>query len=101
MMWLDVFLLAPITVVVYVVLRRVESPRRIKVALWLAFYFTVPFVLYDWLYCGMYLGHGGAFFFHFWYLTVYYVVPWVLIPAVAMHVNRLSPATEAPGALTP
>jgi hypothetical protein len=30
-------------------------------AFWLSFYYTIPLALYDWLYCGLYLGHGGLF----------------------------------------
>lgn len=88
MLWFDALLLLPITAVVYLVLRSIRPGRRMTVALWLAFYFTVPLAFYDWLYCGWYLGHGGAFLTRYWYLTVYYVVPWLLLPAVAVLLER-------------
>src|SRR5512138_2814686 len=46
--------------------KRVE--RRKILGVWLALYFTVPFALLDYLYCGLYLGHGLGFLSRFWYL---------------------------------
>ena len=69
--------------VVYLVLRRVKKERRLKISLWLAFYFTTPLAVYDWLYCGIYLGHGMEFIVRFWFLTVYYAIPWVMFPLIA------------------
>ena len=94
MIWFEVLLLGPISAVVYLVLRPVDSARRLKVAVWLAFYFTVPFAFYDWLYCGVYLGYGTAFLWRFWYLSVYYLVPWIVLPSVALLLDRRPPATK-------
>lgn len=88
MVGFDVLLLIPVAVIVYWVLRRVRPDRRLTVALWLAFYFTVPLAIYDWLYCGLYLGHGIGFVFSYWYLSIYYAIPWVLLPVIAVHLNR-------------
>ncbi|MGD8996443.1 MAG: hypothetical protein PVH34_14585, partial [Syntrophobacterales bacterium] len=68
MVWFDSLVLIPISVIVYFVLKRLKPERRLPVALWLAFYFTVPLALYDWLYCGLYLGHGIQFISRSWYL---------------------------------
>jgi hypothetical protein len=84
----DLLLLVPIVSVVYVVLRGVRRQKRLKVAAWIAFYFTVPLALYDWLYCGVHLGHGMQFVSRFWYLSVYYVIPWVVLPAVALMLDH-------------
>ena len=54
----------------------------------LAFWFTVPLFLYDLAYCGVRLGHGLGFVVPYWYLTAYYVVPWVLFPATALWLER-------------
>jgi hypothetical protein len=89
MFWFDLLLLIPIAAIVYLVLRRLRPERRLRVALWLAFYFTVPLAFYDWLYCGLYLGHGIQFIYRYWYLTVYYAIPWVLMPLVALLLNRM------------
>jgi hypothetical protein len=91
MVWFDSLLLIPIAAIVYLVLRRLRPERRLRVALLLAFYFTVPLALYDWLYCGLYLGHGIQFISRYWYLSVYYAIPWVLLPLVALLLNRTRP----------
>jgi hypothetical protein len=89
MIWFGSLLLIPIAAIVYFVLRRLRPERRLTIALWLAFYFTVPLAVYDWLYCGLYLGHGVQFITRYWYLTVYYAIPWVLLPLMALLLNRM------------
>ena len=91
MIWFDSLLLIPITAIIYFVLRRLRPEVRLSIALWLAFYFSVPLSLYDWLYCGLYLGHGIQFIFRYWYLTAYYAIPWALLPLVALLLNRARP----------
>ena len=91
MVWFDSLVLIPIATIVYLDLRSLRPERRLPVAIWLAFYFTVPLALYDWLYCGLYLGHGIQFISRYWYLTVYYAIPWVLLPLVALALNRTRP----------
>ena len=59
-------------------IRATRPEHRAARGFWLAFYFTVPFMLLDAAYCGVYLGHGTAFFAQYWYLTVFYVIPWLL-----------------------
>lgn len=98
MIWLDSLVLIPIAAIVYFVLRRIRPERRLTTALWLAFYFTVPLAVYDWLYCGLYLGHGVQFFSKYWYLTVYYAIPWVLLPFVALLLNRMDAGQMADAA---
>ena len=88
--WFATLLLLFIPAILYRVLRPVHPKRRMATALWLAFYFTVPLALYDWLYCGLYLGHGIQFLTRYWYLTVYYAIPWILLPLVAFHLNSIS-----------
>ena len=40
-------------------------------------YYTLPFALLDTLYCGIYLGHGAHYLTQYWYLSVFYVTPWL------------------------
>ena len=95
MAWFDVALLAAIVPLLYHVLARVRSTRRMIVAWLIAFYFTVPLVVYDWLYCGIYLGHGTAFLWRYWYITVYYVIPWIVAPGAAVFAaKRRGPAPD-------
>jgi hypothetical protein len=84
----DLLVLIPISVVFHRVLGRVPSRHRMQVALWIAFYFTVPLAVYDFLYCGLVLGFGAQFLFEFWYLTVYYVIPWLLAPTLVWLISR-------------
>ena len=84
----DLLVLIPISVVLRSVLGRVPARRRMQVALWIAFYFTVPLAVYDYVYCGLVLGFGVRFLLEFWYLTVYYVIPWLLGPGIAWLINR-------------
>jgi hypothetical protein len=74
----DVVVLLPLWYIGYRIIRYSRSP--ITSSLWLSFYFVVPLFLYDYLYCGMYLGYGMGFFLKFWYLTVYYILPWLIFP---------------------
>jgi len=90
MVLFDIVVLVPITAVVYLVLRSIRHERRLKVSVWIAFYFTVPLAIYDWLYCGVYLGHGMQFLSRFWYLSVYYAIPWILMPMVALVLDHRS-----------
>jgi len=83
----DLVALVLIAGVVYLVLRGVKRKRLLKVSLWLAFYFTIPLAVYDWLYCGIYLGHGMGFIGRFWYLSIYYVIPWVVFPLIAVGIR--------------
>jgi hypothetical protein len=90
MAWFDAVLTIVLIPVLFRVLRGVERGRRLTTTWWIAFYFTVPLALYDWLYCGVYLGHGGAFLSRYWYISVYYIIPWIVVPGIAVAVNRHS-----------
>ena len=94
MAWFVILLLPALELVIFLVLRRISSTRRIAFSLWLSFYFTAPLVVYDWLYCGLYRGHGLGFFTDFWYLTLYYIIPWLLLPATAMLLNKSSAGVQ-------
>lgn len=52
--------------------------RRLARAAWMSLYFTLPLALLDVAYCGIYLGHGAAFLTRYWYLSIFYVIPWLL-----------------------
>lgn len=66
-------------------LRFRRLPRRDALALatLMAFHFTVPLAAYDWLYLGMYRGLGASFVYTHWNLSVFYVIPWMLLPPLA------------------
>jgi len=59
------------------VLLRGRAETRLQRAFWISVYFTVPFAILDALYCGVYLGHGASFLRTYWYLTIFYLTPWL------------------------
>lgn len=61
----------------------------------MAFYFTVPLAVYDGLYCGVYLGDGAAFVLRSWYLSVYHLLPWLLLPSCVAWLNRARPSSPS------
>lgn len=64
-------------------LGRVQPARRVMLAVWVSFYYSVPFLLLDAFYCGLYLGHGWAFIGHYWYLSIFYPLPWLMFVPMA------------------
>ena len=66
------------------VLSRGRAETRLSRATWISFYYTVPFALLDTLYCGLYLGDGVSYLHKYWYLTVFYVTPWLTFPPTAL-----------------
>ncbi len=66
------------------VLRRARAEVRFSRAFWISFYYTVPFALLDALYCGVYLSHGASYLLKYWYLSVFYVTPWLTFIPTAL-----------------
>jgi len=66
------------------VLSRGRPGTRVTRSVWISFYFTVPFAVLDTLYCGLYLGRGTAYLHEYWYLTVFYVTPWLTFVPTAL-----------------
>ncbi len=59
------------------ILQRSRPENRRARAFWCSVYYTLTFVLLDTLYCGIYLGHGAQYLTQYWYLSVFYVTPWL------------------------
>ena len=76
----SVLLSVAISLLAIVALRRGRPELRRARAYWIAFYFSLPFLLLDALYCGWYLGHGAAYLSRYWYLSVFYLTPWLTFP---------------------
>ena len=75
----------PAGALVYFAWRRcVRAPQQAwRIAFWIALYMTVPLFVYDYLYLAVHQQRGWAFLETHWYLTLFYVLPWVLLPVVA------------------
>ncbi len=84
----DVVILPPIWFVIYRSAKHSGPGRGLTVSLWWSFYISVPLFVYDLIYCGHYLGHGLGFLWKYWYITVYYVLPWVIFPFTGWLVDK-------------
>ena len=62
----------------------------LQVSVWWAFYISVPLFIYDLLYCGLYLGHDIFFLSKYWYLSVYYILPWIIFPPMGWIIDNKS-----------
>ena len=84
----DLAILPPIWFIVYRSVRNTRPGRGLIVSLWWSFYISFPLFIYDLLYCGIYLGHSISFLYKYWYVTVYYIIPWVLFPPTGWLVEK-------------
>jgi hypothetical protein len=84
----DLFILPPIWFIIYRSVKSARPGRAVMAATWWAFYISFPLFIYDFLYAGLYRGHGINFLWKFWYLTLYYIIPWLLFPATGWVVER-------------
>lgn len=66
---------------IYLMTRRYEK-YLFRRALWVAFYITVPLVLYDYVYIQLIRGESFELLNRFWYLTIFYVIPWFQAPLI-------------------
>lgn len=92
MLAFSIALVPVIAFLAWTVIRRAKVAHRKELGFWLAFYFTAPFMLLDYVYCGLYLGHGWRFLAGYWYLTVFYIVPWLIFLPVSYLLTRQQPA---------
>jgi hypothetical protein len=84
----DLVILPPIWVIIYYSVKKARPGRAFIASLWWAFYISFPLFIYDILYTGIYLGHGLNFLWKFWYLTVYYILPWLLFPSTGWLIDK-------------
>ena len=69
LMLITVLLTAILITIVHLRTRRMTRRDGLAVANWTAFYFTAPYLAYDWLYLGLHLERGSGFLVSHWYLT--------------------------------
>lgn len=82
MVLFDLIIFPPICFLVYRSVKNSKPENTLRNYCWWAFYISVPLFFYDLLYCGLYLGSGINFLAKYWYITVYYILPWVIFPPV-------------------
>jgi len=88
-LWLSVFAFFLILPLTYIVLRNIWKENYFKSSLWIAFYASVPLVLYDYIYCGLIKGLGYSYIFSHWYLTIFYFIVWIEIPLVGLIMQKI------------
>jgi len=66
---------------IYLLTGRYEG-HLFRRALWVAFYITVPLALYDYVYIQLIRGEPFELLNRFWYLAVFYVIPWFQAPLI-------------------
>ena len=86
----DVLVLPPIWFLIYRRAKKARQGRALKVSLWWAFYISIPLFIYDLVYCSLYLGHGATFLTKYWYLTAYYILPWIIFPPMGWFIDKKS-----------
>jgi hypothetical protein len=84
----DLVILPPLWFVIYRSAKHSKPGNGLKVCLWWSFYISFPLFIYDLIYCGIYLKHGAAFLTTYWYLTIYYILPWVIFPLTGWLVEK-------------
>ena len=88
MIWFSILLIIPFSIIIWFIFKPIKKSRRMKISLWYAFYFTIPLAVYDYLYCGLYLDYGFRFMSVFWFLSVYYLILWILFPGIVAILNK-------------
>ena len=94
MLVFDLAILPPIWYIVYRSIKRTKTGREYIIALWWSFYISCPLFIYDAVYCGLILGFGVSFLWKFWYLSIYYFIPWIIFPPTAFWVARIKRMTS-------
>lgn len=84
----DLAILPPIWLIIYRSVQKARPGRAVAVSWWWAFYIAFLLFLYDLLYVGLFLGHGMSFLWKYWYLTVYYVLPWLVFPPTGRLIEK-------------
>ena len=88
MLIFDLLILPPIWFAVYRSIKDSRPGRTLKHAFWWSFYISVPLFFYDLFFCGLFLGHGISFLWKYWYLTVYYILPWLIFPPMGYWMDK-------------
>ena len=84
----DLAILPPIWFIIYRSAKHSKPGHGLRVCLWWSFYISFPLFIYDLIYCGFYLGHSISFLSQYWYITVYYVLPWLVFPITGWLIDK-------------
>jgi hypothetical protein len=86
----------PTIILAFIIINKIRILSRyqaISRTVWTAFYFTVPFLILDIIYLGIHKNLGVTFFISHWYLTAFYITPWLIVPLLLLIHSRLGSQT--------
>lgn len=66
----------------------IKYTNRISRVFWFAFYITAPLIIYDSLYIHFVLKVPVDFVNRFWFLSVFYIIPWIQAPVIYWYLNK-------------
>lgn len=81
----------PVAILIYrapFLIRQAIGVSPMQTAVILAFYFSVPFLVYDFIYLHLYKELPLDYLIDYWYLTMFSVTPWVIFPVIALGLNK-------------
>lgn len=92
-LWAKLLILPLVTIIYFPITRYTlknywSDNRHFSNSLWLAFYFTLPFFIYDYLLLAIYKDLGIKFVIPYWYLTFFYFSFWVQFPYIGWRMER-------------
>jgi hypothetical protein len=76
------------------ILLRSRPENRASRAFWCSVYYTVIFMILDTLYCGVYLGRGAGYLLEYWYLSVFYITPWLTFIPTERLLRKMSASSN-------
>ena len=84
----DLVILPPIWFLVYRSINSAKPGKGFIISIWWAFYISIPLFVYDLLYVAFFLSYGVSFLWTHWYLTVYYILPWLIFPLNGWYIEK-------------
>ena len=61
---------------IYRMIKRYEGNKLVR-SFWVAYYITIPLMLYDYVYITYFRGEPFELLNRFWVLSIYYIIPWI------------------------
>ena len=61
-------------------IKLLNKNKALQSSFFVAFYFSVPLIIYDYIYLGVYKGYGLSFLREFWFLSGFSILPWTIFP---------------------
>ena len=69
-------------------IKRFSIEKPIFAGFFVAFYFSIPFLVYDYIYIFLYLNKSYIYLIDYWYLTFFSIIPWINFPLTGYYLNK-------------